>query len=198
MKPASSLASKAKAPRSSARRSRGNTLFGIFVGIIIGTLAALIVIWLMNRSPSPFVDKAQVAQQPSDKPGEPAPLPAKPGDPPQENRFQFYEILPGKTTPQPARTPDPKAPPPAPKSATAGSDELYLQAGSFQTQKDAENFRASLALMGLEAGIQPAKVDGKQWYRVRLGPYARFEDARKAKTDLAKAGIEAEMRRGKN
>ena len=52
--------------------------------------------------------------------------------------------------------------------------------------------------MGLEAGIQPAKVDGKQWYRVRLGPYARFEDARKAKTDLAKAGIEAEMRRGKN
>lgn len=193
----SSLARQAKRPRGTTRRTTGSTLLGILVGIIIGTLAALIVIWLMNRSPSPFVEKAQVAQPASpDKAAEPAPLPGKPGDAPQENRFQFYEILPGKTNPQPAKTPDPKAPPP--KTAAADSGELYLQAGSFQTQKDAENFRASLALMGLEASIQPAKVDGKQWYRVRLGPYARFEDARKAKTDLAKAGIEAEMRRGKN
>jgi cell division protein FtsN len=197
MKPASSPVRQDKAPRSPANRSRGSTLLGIFVGIIIGTLAALIVIWLMNRSPSPFVEKAQVVQPASPgQPAEPAPLPGKPGDPPQENRFQFYEILPGKTNPQPAKAPDPKAAPP--KAAAADAGELYLQAGSFQTQKDAENFRASLALMGLEANIQPAKVDGKQWYRVRLGPYARFEDARKAKTDLAKAGIEAEMRRGKN
>ena len=180
-------------------RSRGNTLLGIFVGVLIGVLAALVVMWLMNSNPSPFVDKAQLPLQGADgKPPEPAALPGKPGDPPQEKRFQFYEILPGKTAAQPAKPVDKKALEAPPKAGAAVSGELFLQAGSFQTAKDAENFRASLALMGLEARIQPAKVGDKQWYRVRLGPYPRFEDARQAKLDLAKSGIEAELRRGKD
>lgn len=185
--------------RSAAPEQRGNTLLGIAVGVVIGILASLIVVWLMNRNPSPFVNKAQ--QPPAGgQAAEPQPLPAKPGDQPQEKRFQFYEILPGKTAPQPspAKPVDPRKPaagtPPAP---AAGAGEVYLQAGSFQTAKDAENFRASLALIGMEAAVQPAKVGDKQWYRVRLGPYARFEDAHQAKVDLAKAGIEAELRRGK-
>jgi cell division protein FtsN len=182
-------------------RTRGNTLLGIFVGIVIGTLGALIVVWAMNRSPSPFVNKAQLPPDAGAKAAEPAPLPAKPGDPPAQNRFEFYDILQGKSTPQPAKAPaagsagETKS---AARTTAPESGDYYLQAGSFQTAKDAENFRASLALMGMEASIQPATVEGKQWYRVRLGPYTQFEEARKARVELAKGGIEAELRRGKN
>lgn len=183
--------------RSAAPVQRGNTLLGIVVGVVIGILVSLIVVWLMNRNPSPFVNKGQqppAAGQATD----PQPLPAKPGDPPPEKRFQFYEILPGKTAPQPTPVEPRKPAAGASPASAAAAEEVYLQAGSFQTAKDAENFRASLALMGMEAAVQPARVGDKQWYRVRLGPYARFEEARQAKVDLAKAGIEAELRRGKD
>ena len=97
--------------RSAASEQRGNTLLGIAVGVVIGILASLIVVWLMNRNPAPFVNKAQ--QPPAaGQAVEPQPLPAKPGDQPQEKRFQFYEILPGKTAPQPspAKPADPRKP----------------------------------------------------------------------------------------
>src|SRR5258708_19282094 len=54
----------------------------------------------------------------------------------------------------------------------APKDSYFLQAGSFQNPADADNLKARLALMGLEASVEPANLAEKGvWYRVRLGPY---------------------------
>ena len=88
------------------KKSGGGTLIGMFIGLVLGVGAAAGVVWYMNKSPLPFVDKsppprsevaAAATAAANGKPAQPLALPGKPGDPIPEKRFQFYDILPGKT-----------------------------------------------------------------------------------------------------
>ena len=86
----------------------------------------------------------------------------------------------------PEKAPEP--PPRAPRSA----DRIWLQAGSFSTEADAENLKAKLALSGLEATLQAATLPDKSVrYRVRLGPYDNVDEVNRVKGDLAKRGFDA-------
>ena len=81
-----------------------------------------------------------------------------------------------------------RLPPRAPRS----KERLWLQAGSFSTERDAENLRAQLALAGLEAVLQQATLPDKSVrYRVRLGPYDNVDEAIRVKGDLARHGVDA-------
>lgn len=51
--------------------------------------------------------------------------------------------------------------------------KFLLQAGSFQKMQDADRRKAELAMLGLEAVIKSAQVNGSLYHRVELGP---FED----------------------
>lgn len=95
--------------------------------------------------------------------------------------FDFYKILPELEVVVPDFDQKPKVndKPSAPKndtpasavSAPAAADYL-LQVGSFGDRSQAEQFKAKLALLGLQAGVQAVSINGKNWYRVRLGPYS--------------------------
>ena len=63
---------------------------------------------------------------------------------------------------------------------------LFLQAGSFSTAGDADNQKAKLAFMGIEANIQQVMVQDKTYYRVRVGPYTRLDELNKTRAELAK------------
>lgn len=208
-------------PRKSApagRGSRGGTLIGMFIGLVLGVAIAAGVVWYMNKTPVPFVAKNLQPPKPeapaNGKPGQepasqPLALPGKPGDPVPEKRFQFYDILPGKADAVPSAKPaEPQAKDgkkEEPKKEEARKDEskkedakesrqpLYLQAGSFTKATEADNLKASLALMGIEASVQQVMVQDKTFYRVRLGPYGRVEEVNKVRADLAKAGIDASL-----
>lgn len=118
-------------------------------------------------------------------------------------RFEFYQILPGekevtekdikaaKATPR-APTP-PEKPGSSPKSPKAFSGETYwLQAGAFGSETDADNLKAKIALVGLEAAVRPVNVPDKgTLYRVRLGPYQSLDDANRIKSALSQNGIGA-------
>ena len=85
-----------KAPKSA---SRGSTLVGIFVGLILGALvAAGIALYFTSSSPFPKArqdDKPAPTPQPPRSASEPIALPGKPGDKPVEKpRFDFYNVLP--------------------------------------------------------------------------------------------------------
>lgn len=194
-------------PRKSApaKKSRGGTLIGMFIGLVLGVGIAAGVVWYMNKTPMPFVTKnlqppkpeaAPAANGKAAQPGQPMALPGKPGDPVPEKRFQFYDILPGKTD----AVPEGKAVAEAKKEEKkdeAKKEEskqpLFLQAGSFTKPNEADNLKASLALMGVEASVQQVMVQDKTFYRVRLGPYNRIEEVNKVRSDLAKAGIDASL-----
>lgn len=191
--------------RPAGRKSGGNTLLGMFIGLVIGVLIASGVVWYFNKAPLPFQDKSNRAEKPIDvKPNGkgPEPLPGKPGDKPAEKpRFEFYKILPGgqEATPGPAASSVP-APAPAPTTApaqvaapeAAPGDLFYLQAGAFQKAADADNLKAKLSLMGVDVGVQEISVPDKgTMYRVRVGPYATPEDMNRVRNQLAQNGIQA-------
>lgn len=201
------------------KKSGGGTLVGLFFGLVLGVLGAAAVVWYIHKTPMPFADKGQpsptanpaagVAQQPAAN-GVPAPmaLPGKPGDPIPQNddkpRFDFYKILPGNTD----AIPDPKSAD-ANQSDAKQSDadkprgdkekegvlkeSVFLQTGSFQNAGDADNQKAKLALMGVEASVQQVMLQEKVWYRVRLGPFRKMDEVNNMRSDLAKQGIEANV-----
>ncbi|MBK8524815.1 MAG: SPOR domain-containing protein [Betaproteobacteria bacterium] len=195
------------------KKSHGGTLVGLFVGLVLGIVGAAAVVWYINKMPAPFKPQIQPAQPVPAKPengkaapagqtGTPALLPGKPGDPVPEKRFQFYDILPGKVEAKvdSAAKPEQKDAKAEGKEGKAEGkdskeaalkDPLFLQAGSFQTAGDADNQKAKLALLGLEAAVQQVMVQDKVWFRVRLGPYAKLDEVNRVRSDLAKQGIEA-------
>lgn len=107
-------------------------------------------------------------------------------------------------TPAPAPAAAPAAPvavpgaqnvqPVPPAGALAGSGEAaviyYLQAGAFREMDDAENTRAKLALLGLEANISEKANESGVLHRVRIGPFAQVEAMNKARAKLIDAGID--------
>lgn len=207
-----------RAPRD--RESSGGGAFkGILYGLVLGLVIAAAVAWWFNRMPSPFIDKtatsgsaapakpvappaaggapasetapAPVANAQGEN-GQPIALPGKPGDPVPEKRFQFPDLLSGKTdgTTPPAKTTDAAKPTEAAKAAEAPTG-FYLMAGSFQKPSDAEAQKANLALIGFDASVQKAVIGEKVWYRVKIGPFKRQDDVNRARNELKDNGIDA-------
>jgi cell division protein FtsN len=74
----------------------------------------------------------------------------------------------------------------------ASNDARYiLQAGAFGASGDAEAVKAKIALLGLNARVESARIGGKTVYRVRMGPYATASELAEAKRKLAAGGLPA-------
>jgi cell division protein FtsN len=69
----------------------------------------------------------------------------------------------------------------------------YLQAGAFRDQADAENARAKLALLGMEARVSEKQSDNGSLYRVRLGPYAQLDAMNRVRAKLAENSVDAAL-----
>lgn len=187
---------KSRNPGNAPRKSRGGMLLGVFIGLVIGLAIAAAVAWYIKGVPAPFQSGARGNDaQPSAPAGDgTASLPGKPGDsaatPP---RYDFYNILPGKAEVPPAEP----APPAATPAAAPRPENLFLQAGAFSSPQDADNLKARLALMGVEALVSPTQVPDKgTLYRVRIGPYAKVDDLNAVRAELARAGVEASVVKG--
>ena len=200
---------------SNRKKSNGGTLIGLFLGLVIGVVAAAGVVWYINKAPTPFADKGQrpSAAIPADgNGGTPAPLvlPGKPGDPVPaptaaddgKPRFDFYKILPGNADaiPDPAaananQTAQKQSDAEKEKPTKEGAlkDPVYLQTGSFQNAADADNQKAKLALMGAEASVQQVMLQDKVWYRVRIGPFKKQDEVNSMRAELSSQGIDANI-----
>jgi len=199
------------------KKSGGGTLVGMFIGLVLGVGIAAGVVYYLNKAPLPFQHKAQAPTAKPEAgavanggtavpPAQPMALPGKPGDPIPEKRFQFYDILPGKTDPVPDKAGKPAAKEEVKKDdkkeekkdeAKESKTPLFLQAGSFSTAQDADNQKAKLAFMGVEAVVQQVMVQDKTYYRVRVGPYTKIDELNKTRAELAKAGIDAQLAKNK-
>ena len=182
---------KPKRTQPAKKKTRGNTLIGMFIGLVIGVGIAAAVVWFMNKSPLPF--NKHVMAPPA------TPENGKPGDPIPEKRFQFYDILQGKSDAVPDKAGKPPAAKEEPKKEEKKEESkeskvpLFLQAGSFSTPEDADNQKAKLAFMGVEAVIQQVMIQDKTLYRVRVGPYTKIDELNKVRAQLAKSGIDAQL-----
>ena len=69
-----------------------------------------------------------------------------------------------------APAPATRAPQPAAPTPVATPGMYVLQLGAFTRQQDAESLKARLALVGMNARIQPVRIDRQTYFRVRIGP----------------------------
>ena len=169
------------------RKSGGGTLLGIFIGLVLGLAIAVGIAWYMNKTPIPFINKPK-----PEKAAEPGKTLAKPDEKTTQQvekpRFEFYKILPGAEEPVSEREIKQAAKPGAP------TENFLLQAGAFQNPADADNLKARLALLGVEAGVEPINLAEKgTWYRVRIGPYTKVDEINRVRQTLAQNGIEASL-----
>ncbi len=77
--------------------------------------------------------------------------------------------------------------------ARTGDASYLLQAGAFRSSSEAESMKVRLALIGFEARVLDAQVNGQTMYRVRVGPYAQLDSMNRARARLAENGIEASV-----
>jgi cell division protein FtsN len=172
----------------------GGMLIGIFIGLLLGlAIAAAIAIYLTN-TPVPFISKTNRGSTPqSDRNlAETAKTADAKGQQSERPRFDFYKILPGQEEPITER--DLRAAAKEPPKAGAPKDIYVVQAGAFQNPAEADSMKARLALLGLQASVEPANLpDRGTWYRVRLGPYTELEEINRIRQTLVQNGVDASL-----
>lgn len=182
-------------PNSSApAKSRTALLLGLFIGYALGLLSAIGTWMYINKGPSPFIS-----------PDKPDNIVSKNGDQTQKGvqvpgagdraksvdgkpRFEFYNILPNAEEPVTEQQLKQATPQPVSK------DKYFLQAGSFQNAGDADNLKAKLAMLGVEATVQAINLPEKGvWHRVRVGPFTNIDDINQVRASLQQNGVQSSL-----
>lgn len=179
-------------PRTAVRsKSRGSgLLLGFFIGFVLGMVVAAGIAIYFFKTPIPFINRDGSPARPGLS-GPDAKTTSKSEEKP---RFDFYRILPGQEEPVSEKQLKEATKQAPGETATAARDMYFIQAGSFQNPADADNLKAKLALLGLEAGVEPTDVPEKgTWYRVRLGPLSNIDEINRLRAQLAQNGIDASL-----
>ncbi|HEY8085163.1 MAG TPA: SPOR domain-containing protein [Methylophilaceae bacterium] len=193
---------------------RSPLLIGLLIGLLVGIALSVGVALSVKKTPSAFQEKAQPAPvlpapiAPKEDTAKKAPetgggdISSENVEQPQKNdtdkktgkdRFTFYDILtePEKGAATAEVKPVPEPAPLEPVEAKNGGS--YVQVGAFQTTVEADNLKAKLALLGMDAVIQKTTISGMGvLYRVRVGPYKNSDDVNQARAELAKNGIKSD------
>jgi cell division protein FtsN len=187
-----------KSTSKSASGKKGPTLLlGLFIGYVLGLVSAIGVWIYIHQAPSPFIlnDTPKVSETAKN---------SNNGTPKGEQfsnnehkstkttnekpRFEFYKMLSGSEEPITEQQFQKAVQQPS------SNDKYYLQAGSFKNAEDAENLKAKLAMLGMEAYVQSADLSEKgMWHRVRVGPFTKIADINQARSLLLQSGVDANL-----
>lgn len=184
-------------------KNKGNPfLVGFLIGLLVGVGLSVGVALLIMGGESPFTNRVTPAPtieqslpvnpENKEKPAETGNNTPDTATSQNNSRFDFYNILPGNESPvseQEIRQ----------KESTAGTDtnsdeQYFLQVGAFQSEQDADNMKAKLALLGLEAIVQTTTLPEKGvWHRVRVGPFSEVGQINRTRAELAKNGFHTDL-----
>ena len=151
-------------------RISGSIIF--FAGFVLGIFICCLA-WLWHLVPEPEsmikINEGPVAQ------------PKVEAD--DEMRYDFYEIFPKSVVPiveEYGKTDD---------KVIVDQFSWALQAGSFKSPTEANQMRAELILLGLNAKIVTAEVAEQKQHRVIVGPFDNELQRNRAQDKLAQAQI---------
>jgi cell division protein FtsN len=99
--------------------------------------------------------------------------------------YDFFTVLPEMKVEVPEQKNRQKA------TQEIDTGTYLLQVGSFRQADDAEQLKASLALIGIVARIQTVDVNEATWHRVRIGPVDGARKADELRNRLADNGIDS-------
>jgi cell division protein FtsN len=195
---------------------RGGFALGLVAGLLLGLALALGVALWVTKVPVPFVNKvpqrtaeqdaAEIERNRTWDPNAPlatrAPRPAAGASAPVAGATgpaaspAATNAAVGGTVGSaavPAAKPAAGDKPAASAGAAVDPFTYFVQAGAYTRTEDAEQQRARLAMLGLDARITEREQSGRTMYRVRVGPYEKKDEAESARTLLAGAGVDAAL-----
>ena len=150
------------------KNTKKNTLIPIKIKLIITITVIAIAafaffLWIIkNNSPSHISNIPETLQQ--------QPVIELPKPP--EEKWQYIQQLKSKQVEESQYDVVDKGP-------------YKMQCGSFQTRKQAEIMKATIAFTGLSAQISSSKGRNGTWFKVYLGPYEKKRQAEKDKHQLS-------------
>ncbi|MBZ0070816.1 MAG: SPOR domain-containing protein [Gammaproteobacteria bacterium] len=188
---------KHRASRRSKRKQAPGWLW-LTAGLAIGLFVAFLIYLQQRPDAAPSKTTTTTTQTPAQTP---APVAQKDArevrktpnakvPPPPKPRFDFYTILPEMEVVVPEQEITGKQ--------RAGVREVeapgtyLLQVGSFRSLQQADQLKAKLALIGLQAGIQTVTLSERDtWHRVRVGPFKDLSALNTARARLKENKIDA-------
>lgn len=185
------------ARRRGASRGRSGTpaSLWLFTGIFIG----LGLSWfLFSKGYFPYADRPQLEESgPITLDGSEPLVDGLETDEPDKPRYDFFTVLPEMEVVVPEEELNVRSSPEGtPDPATHNGAQYLLQVGSFQSDGDAEQMKARLALLGIVARVQSVTVNDATWHRVRVGPVEGARAAEDLRRQLADNGIDSLVMRG--
>lgn len=190
---------KPTAPKSSSSStSKGSAFFsGLLVGLLLGVGLSVALAMYIKGGDSPFANNKVVkpAQEVSskkllaDKTSEETISPSveSSSSPNSDNKFDFYTILPETESTVTEKEIQES-------TLKVNKDNYFLQVGAFQSEADADNMKAKLALQGFETVVQTATIPEKGvWHRVRVGPLNDIEQINKIRGELTTNGFNTDL-----
>ena len=188
-----------KSPSKPASKKKGSTLLlGLFLGYVLGLVSAIGVWLYIHQAPSPFIlsdkpESSKTIENSSNKTSKETQISDNKNKSvetvSEKPRFEFYKILPGSEEPITEQQLQKAA-----EEEPLSKDKYYLQAGSFKNAEDAENLKAKLAMLGMEAYVQSADLSEKgMWHRVRVGPFTKIADINQVRASLLESGVDANL-----
>ncbi|WP_434939731.1 SPOR domain-containing protein [Shewanella sp. HL-SH8] len=76
-----------------------------------------------------------------------------------------------------------------PNSGVVSSGLYQMQCGSFRQESQANEMKARIAFMGMEALVKRSEGANGIWYRVVLGPFESKRDGERGRHKMQKGGI---------
>jgi len=180
--------------RAHARRSKPalSPWVGVISGLAIGLFVAFLVYIRMQATPVQQVFVKETIPPPPEAPADTATDGKADVPPPPKPRFDFYTLLPEMEVVVPEQEITGKPEQGVRQVEQPGT--YFLQVGSFRNGKQADRFKAELALLGLETSIQKVTIDNKTtWHRVRVGPFSDLDALNKARRLLRQRGVESTL-----
>jgi len=185
-----------------ASKSKGSPFIsGLLIGLLLGVGLSVWLTMYLKGADSPFAEKkvskptikSSSEKMPNDKVSTESALPrdenpnANPDASKPDNKFDFYTILPeteSTVTEQEIKN----------NSHTTKKDNYFLQVGAYQSESEADNMKAKLALQGFEAVVQTATIPEKGiWHRVRVGPLSDIAQINKVRGELTTNGFNTDL-----
>jgi cell division protein FtsN len=170
------MAKPASSPHTNRRK--GHPVFsGLLIGLVVGlALAVGVALWVSGNNPFKSTKPESETAHP---------VASTPATPPETApSFDFYKVLPSDKPPAVAET----------KSVAPEPMRYYLQAGSFQNADEADNLKARLALLGVEAQILTGEVADKGvFHRVRIGPFSAMDAVNNTRALLTQNNINVDL-----
>jgi cell division protein FtsN len=166
--------------KSSSEGKSSSFLTGLLIGVLLGVAIAVVFTVYIKGGTSAFTIKNEnvndIQLAPNSENGN---TKEEDTDTPPKSRFEFYDILPGQSSNGDNAKPSNQT------EENQAQYSFYLQVGAFKTEQEADNMKAKMALIGLEAIVEPVSLEDKGvLHRVRVGPFVDMAQVNKAKTEL--------------